>query len=188
MGQSYQVKLENRGGWNRGKKMLPRTLEHRRNLSKANMGKTPSLKSRRKNSQSHLKLWKELWYILKQKDAHRKRNLSFEARKNMRENHADIHGSKHWNWKGGISCYPYATSWTKGLKRSIRKRDKYTCQICNEVQNYNLLCVHHIDHNKQNTSLINLISLCRSCHGKTIANRRYKQKYLLKKVVLNNAY
>lgn len=68
------------------------------------------------------------------------------------------------NWKGGKSFEPYTIDWTQTLKRSIRERDKYTCQICKESQKDEALCVHHIDHNKENCNPSNLISLCRKCH------------------------
>ena len=36
---------------------------------------------------------------------------------------------------------------------------------------------HHIDYNKKNCSLNNLITLCRSCHMKTNTNRNYWINY-----------
>ena len=39
------------------------------------------------------------------------------------------------------------------------------------------LPIHHIDYNKQNSSINNLITLCNSCHAKTNANRKqWKEK------------
>lgn len=76
-------------------------------------------------------------------------------------------------WKGGISFYPYSIKFNKKLKEKIRKRDKYTCQICGEKQNGRLLDIHHINYDKMNCMEINLISLCRKCHAKTSTNRSY---------------
>jgi hypothetical protein len=85
-------------------------------------------------------------------------------------------GDKNHNWKGGISFEPYSVDWTQTLKRSIRERDKYTCQICKCQPE--VLFIHHIDYNKQNCNSNNLISLCNSCHSKTNYNREYWINYL----------
>jgi hypothetical protein len=85
-------------------------------------------------------------------------------------------GDKNPNWKGGVSFEPYAVNWGATLKRSIRERDHYTCQIC--VGQPEVLFVHHIDYDKQNCHPDNLITLCNSCHSKTNYNRRYWQNKL----------
>ena len=83
-------------------------------------------------------------------------------------------GSKCSSWKGGISSERYSVDWTDDLKRAIRKRDKYTCQVCGcEPAIY----VHHIDYNKQNCNPGNLITLCCSCHIKTNFKRDYWKIY-----------
>lgn len=50
------------------------------------------------------------------------------------------------------------------VKYEVRKRDNETCRDCgcNEKER---MAVHHIDKNKQNSSLENLVTLCRTCHG-----------------------
>lgn len=78
-------------------------------------------------------------------------------------------GEKSNNWRGGISFEPYPTIWTKKLKRSILKRDHYTCQLCYKYGN---VC-HHIDYNKQNCEPNNLITLCFSCNAKVNFKRKY---------------
>ncbi len=69
------------------------------------------------------------------------------------------------------------------IKDKIRKRDNYTCQICNitekehiEICKY-VLSVHHIDYDKENNQDNNLISICLSCHIKTNYNRNYWTNY-----------
>ena len=84
-------------------------------------------------------------------------------------NSVSIRGEKSSLWKGGISYEPYSVDWTKTLKRSVRERDHYICQLCNQYGN----TVHHIDYNKQNCNLNNLITLCRNCHQKTNFDREY---------------
>ena len=51
--------------------------------------------------------------------------------------------------------------------KKIRKRDKYTCQLCGK-EGWN---AHHIDYDKDNFEEDNGICLCRKCHAKTNMNR-----------------
>ncbi|MEK6879708.1 MAG: HNH endonuclease signature motif containing protein [Nanoarchaeota archaeon] len=85
----------------------------------------------------------------------------------------DMKLEKNSAWKGGISFEPYSVDWTETLKRAVRERDKYICKICGLYG----LDIHHIDYNKKNCDLENLITLCHSCHAKTNYNRDYWQKY-----------
>ena len=78
---------------------------------------------------------------------------------------------KHWNWQGGKSLEGYTINWTQTLKRAIRERDKFTCQICGKQQGGTTFQVHHIDYNKKNCNPENLVTLCTSCHVKTNFNR-----------------
>ena len=100
------------------------------------------------------------------------RHLSEEHRKNISLSHS---GEKSYLWKGGISFEPYPLGWTKTHKEQIRYRDGYTCQICGvpEAECNIKLHVHHIDYDKKNIALENLISLCNVCHSKTNVNRAY---------------
>ena len=65
---------------------------------------------------------------------------------------------------GGKSFEPYSLDWTNTLKKEIRQRDNYTCQLCGCRQEDTTHLVHHIDYNKKNCNPDNLITLCRSCH------------------------
>jgi 5-methylcytosine-specific restriction endonuclease McrA len=87
---------------------------------------------------------------------------------------------KHWNWLGGKSFEPYGIKFNRRLRERIRVRDSYCCQMCGmKQQNYRLM-VHHIDYNKQNNDINNLISLCRECHLKTNFDREAWIKYFYK--------
>jgi len=79
----------------------------------------------------------------------------------------------------GLSHLPYTLEFNKILKEQIRYRDGYKCQICgcHEVECNRKLHVHHIDYNKKNCNINNLISLCINCHTKTNANRDYWYAY-----------
>ena len=79
-------------------------------------------------------------------------------------------GNKNPAWEGGISYIEYPKQFYD-IREKIRTRDKYMCQICGNKTNI----VHHIDYNKQNSSLFNLICLCPSCHTRTNHNREYWQ-------------
>jgi len=92
-------------------------------------------------------------------------------------------GNKNPNWNNGSSFEPYTTDWTETLKKSIRQRDKYTCQICGKEP---AIVIHHIDYNKQNCNPDNLITLCNSCHTKTNHNRNYWTTYFTKKISKRN--
>jgi hypothetical protein len=86
-------------------------------------------------------------------------------------------GEMSANWQGGKSFEPYSVDWSKTLKRSIRERDKYTCQICYKPQGDIALCVHHIDYDKKNCDPKNLVTLCISCHTKTNGNREFWKNF-----------
>jgi hypothetical protein len=80
-------------------------------------------------------------------------------------------GERGSNWRGGLSFLPYSTDWTSSLRRAIRERDRYTCQLCGMPQGDIALDVHHVDYDKKNCSPSNLVTLCRRCHGQTHHNR-----------------
>ena len=67
------------------------------------------------------------------------------------------------NWQGGKKFEKYGFNWTEILRMSIRERDSFICQVCGKFGN----TVHHIDYNKKNNNVNNLINLCRKCHSKT---------------------
>ena len=130
--------------------MIPRKV--REKISKSLIGNTPWNKG--------IKLPYDVW--------NKGKHLSEEHKQKISENHSDFSGRNHWNWQGGKSFEPYSPEFNEELKERIRNRDNYRCQICgiseNEL-NY-ALCIHHIDEDKKNNSLTNLISLCISCHMK----------------------
>ncbi len=84
-------------------------------------------------------------------------------------------------WQGGKSFEPYPLGWTNIYKEQIRLRDNYTCQLCGkpEIENCRRLSIHHIDYDKSNLNVNNLLSLCNSCHSKTNTNQDYWKEYFL---------
>jgi len=91
---------------------------------------------------------------------------------------------KHHNWKGGISFEPYSLDWTETLRRSIRERDKYICQLCSKQQGDVAHDVHHIDYNKKNCGPYNLITLCHACNSRVNYRRDYWTNYFQERVWL----
>jgi hypothetical protein len=96
---------------------------------------------------------------------------------NLRKSHKGKIGEMSSNWKGGIQYEPYSVDWTNTLKRSIRERDHYICQLCLNYGN----AVHHIDYNKKNCNPTNLITLCISCNFKVNGSRDYWENYFKQK-------
>ena len=93
-----------------------------------------------------------------------------------------ITGENNYNWKGGKCNHLYPPGWTKTLKNIIKTRDGFKCGICGIPQKEckKTLVVHHIDYNKKNLNLNNLITLCRTCHNKTNVKRKYWEEIFLK--------
>ncbi len=63
-------------------------------------------------------------------------------------------GEKHPNWTGGITIY------REILQRSQREQ---RCVSCGSMDK-RVLIAHHIDHNRKNNDLENLIWVCLNCH------------------------
>ena len=68
----------------------------------------------------------------------------------------------------------YGPEFDSALKEQIRFRDSYKCQECGctQIENGRGLDIHHIDYDKMNNKPINLISLCRHCHGLTNSRKK----------------
>jgi len=88
--------------------------------------------------------------------------------------------------KGGTGI-PYENSeynekFSRKLKEQIRKRDNYKCQNCGMTEKEQLslinrvLHVHHIDYNKHNCDVFNLLTLCLWCNLTANFNRKFWTK------------
>lgn len=168
----------------KGKK---KSEEHKKHLSQARLGrfigkdnpffgKHHAKEVNEKNRQAHLgKTYSE--------EINRKkgRPQSSESRKNHSER---MMGKNNPNWQDGKSYEPYSLDWTETLRRSIRERDNYICQLCSQYGN----TVHHIDYNKKNCCPENLINLCVNCNLKVNLNRNYWTNYFNKLVEVKQNY
>jgi hypothetical protein len=74
----------------------------------------------------------------------------------------DIAGKNSKWWRNADREYPFEFS--KRLKKSIKRRDKYICQCCYSEFESRGLDVHHVDRNIHNNDDKNLITVCKSCH------------------------
>ena len=80
-------------------------------------------------------------------------------------NHLKV-GDKHPNYNGGYSVY-----------RSLALNNyPHECAICHWNEDSDVLQVHHIDSNRQNNSIENLIVLCPTCHFKLTIGKYYLTK------------
>lgn len=161
----------------------PKSKEHTEKIRKINLGRKLSNETKKKiglaNKTSMLGNKNGAGHIITAEQREkRKKNGWFknpeQTKKRMSLARVGRFGKeKHPNWKGGISYNPYSVDWTKTLKRAIREKYNYTCQICNCYA----WVVHHIDYNKLNCNPKNLIVVCKSCHAKTNFNRETWIRY-----------
>jgi hypothetical protein len=127
--------------------------------------------------------------IEKNRLAHLGTKASEETKKKIKLNNIGKHregierpnfsGINHPNWRGGISENKYPREFNKGLKYRIRARDNFTCCLCEKTEQEELeelnrvLCVNHIDFNKDNNKEDNLNTLCLRCNIKINKQREY---------------
>lgn len=78
-------------------------------------------------------------------------------------------GENHYNWKGGISSESSkirSSGEYSQWRKSVFKRDNYTCQCCKKTGGY--LHAHHIfnfsDHEDLRLEISNGKTLCKDCH------------------------
>ncbi len=60
-------------------------------------------------------------------------------------------------------------------RRRCLRQKLNVCNICGSTEN---LLVHHIDGNRDNNSLSNLLPVCGSCHGKIHSSKEYQSEVI----------
>jgi len=100
----------------------------------------------------------------------------------LRASGAAIEISRYWmrgetspHWRGGVAQYQNHSE-LKRQRIKVLQRSKGKCEICGESANH----VHHIDEDKTNHKLDNLLAVCRKCHAALHTgrvNRRRVSKY-----------
>lgn len=89
-----------------------------------------------------------------------------------------IKGENNPRWLGGITEHLYPDDFNDDLKNQVKKRFGHKCAICGMSEEESLdkmgksLAIHHIDFNKENNKLNNLVPLCFHCHGRITATRQ----------------
>ena len=81
--------------------------------------------------------------------------------------------AKRWYFR---QTNEYSEEFNNRLKWKIKKRDGYKCAECGGTDK---LLIHHIDYDKSNSEMDNLITLCRSCHTKTMPDNGDRWKWKL---------
>lgn len=146
-----------------------RTPEQRKAMSEARKGKdvsqlhTPEARAKALESRKGYKQTPE---------SNKKRSETLKGRKftdDHRENLSKAGKGKHGgesnpNWKGGTSKKEYPDEFTPYLKKKVRKRDKQLCRVCGKLAKGRDGRIHHIDGNKQNCEMENLVLVCFNCH------------------------
>lgn len=90
------------------------------------------------------------------------------------------------NWRGIAHNLIYL-KWSKQLKEQVRERDNYTCQVCGKSPtNARTGKVHHIDGDKHNSVLENLILVCTQCHALIHCKKSVEDKILELRAKLNH--
>lgn len=156
-------------GNNYGKRASPET---RRKMSGAHKGHAVSAETRRKLSEANKGQTRSAETRRNISEAHKGKTPSAETRRKLSEANSR---ERSGTWQGGKSFEPYGLEFNKALKRAIRERDEFTCQLCGALENGQAHSCHHIDYNKRNNDPLNLIALCNrgGCHTKTNLNRSF---------------
>ncbi|MFA7252850.1 MAG: HNH endonuclease signature motif containing protein [Candidatus Paceibacterota bacterium] len=80
----------------------------------------------------------------------------------------EFSGQKHTSWKGGDHTY----------RRILEKNSTLIrCRLCGE-KDKRVLVVHHIDKNRKNNKVANLVWLCFNCHSLVHYDRLEERKLL----------
>jgi len=185
--------------------------EHKRNLSEAQKGRKCSEETKKKMSialkgnTNGFKKGKSSWNKGKHLSKEHKNKLSLVHRnKKLSEGHKRniskslkgrvikwsekiskaLEGDKNPAWQGGKSFEPYSPKFNSALKRKIRKRDNYTCQLSGKTEKElgEKLSIHHINYDKKNNKESNLISLSRKWNSKVNFDRLDWMNYFKNKL------
>jgi len=126
-------------------------------------GRKHSVEAKRKISESMSGSDHPLYGIFGEKHPWFGMKHTKEAKEKMRISSS---GEKASNWQGGKTSEHYCDGWHNlKFRKLIFERDCYGCQnpLCKGKSSR--IVRHHIDGNKMNCELWNIITLCRSCSG-----------------------
>lgn len=176
---SLSLKMKGRIPWNKG---IPCRKETKDKISISKTGKKQnpswfiSIRKNIKNNPNYgMRGKKQSAYAIKKSRERMIGHIPWNKGKEF----AQVAGKNHWNWKGGIARLPYTYSFRRKKRKVVLERDKI-CQLCS--QDFDLI-VHHIDYNKSNNTLDNLIVLCRKCNSMVNKNRKFYTKLFKDKIL-----
>lgn len=181
----------------------PLSQEHRDNVSQSlkghtvskeviekirsfHIGKTRSKETRKKMSEFQKARMQKPEERLKRSLQTKKYFESPEARQHASEMKR---GEKSPTWKGGISFEPYCIKFTKEFRERVRMFFNHECVLCGVKQTTRKLHVHHVNYNKDtccNDAPRLFVTLCMSCHSKTLLRREYWEAYFTN--LINSKY
>ncbi len=96
---------------------------------------------------------------------------SEETRKKMSD---DRKGESHPNWRGGTTKDPYCPIFqSKDFRAMVLERDNNECQNPDCWNVDARICLHHIDYDRRECKLDNLITLCHSCNMRANYDREW---------------
>lgn len=118
-----------------------------------------------------------------------------KTRKQICADYRDNHKQKYSKMTESESRY-LSKKYFGGMRDIILTRDKHLCTRCGSAKN---IIIHHVDRNKKNNSLENLITLCKACHviehvkDRISANREYAcdrcgKKFIRKRYLAKNPH
>lgn len=163
--ESIQKQLKSREGY------------HPTQATKDKIGKANSLKIRSKLTKDTISNTLKEFYRIHENPFKDKHHTKESTKKISKALYGKYRGEKASNWQGGLSSLPYAKGWSPWFIEEIRNRDNHQCQNPKCKNPHKLLDIHHIDYNKKNPNLMNLITLCKRCHGRTQKYREYWKSY-----------
>jgi hypothetical protein len=146
-------------------------------IRSSNLGRKRSEETRKKMSDFQKARMQKPEERLKRSLQTKKYFESPEARKRASEMKR---GEKSPTWKGGISFEPYCIKFTKEFRERVRAFFDYECVVCGVKQTTRKLHVHHVNYNKDtccDNSPRLFVTLCMSCHSKTLLRREYWELY-----------
>lgn len=175
VGEKISNYIEENGHWREG---VSRSEEFKNRMSELMHGNSISEES-----------------IEKIKETARKNGLYEKLSSKMKENNpmkkdaiaAKISGPNHYRWKGGASKNQYGSGWTPKKRDKVRKRDNNSCFFCGLPNTAHKLMrpdngslpVHHMDGDKENNQIGNLLTTCFFCHNSIHNSENLKPENLV---------
>lgn len=172
-GRTHSLSAEARAKIGTKNKGLPRSAEYRAKISASLTGRTHPV-----SAETGAKISAALMGHTTSEETRIKLRIShlghYPSAETRAKRSKSMLGELHHNWRGGISFESYGSEFNEELKEIIRRRDDRLCQNpeCYLPENGKKHPVHHVDFCKTHNHPINLLTLCHSCHAKTVTGDR----------------